>query len=479
MRYLSPHKILESLLLKLYEHVSSLPISNLSKLILVIAIIFLSWIFIIYPFFLCPTRHVPGPYVSKVTMLLHVYHCYHNTSNQYIHNLHEKYGPVVSIAPELVSFNGTEAIPDIYGAHSTLLKQPASASMNNYDKLKTFTNASDEDHRRRRNRYASNYSKSLMTTGEAYDGFRRRICHVLDDIKRAIKEDSPVDIYKLFHYYCIDSISVVASGTSPNLLEGDNWQYSQDLRDMFIGRSYVFCFKFITSLYHLAPCLATKLIPQRVMHAYEAHERVEEHNKNHYLKSRDTKDLEFKSSILAKLQNHPDYRILDLTDMHISREISSHLLFGATRLAAGLTYTFWELSRPRHKNYLRRLIRELQPIETSPDGLPTSYTVIDALPWLECILREGLRLHTPSGHMQVRVVPPGGATLAGYWLPKDTEVGTPLYSVQLNGDIYEDPFSFRPERWLDGGEEDGERIERMRLAWMAFGYGEGSCPGKE
>jgi len=51
--------------------------------------------------------------------------------------------------------------------------------------------------------------------------------------------------------------------------------------------------------------------------------------------------------------------------------------------------------------------------------------------------------------------------------------------VQLNGDIYEDPFSFRPERWLDGGEGDGERRERMGLACMAFGYGEGSCVGKE
>ena len=58
-------------------------------------------------------------------------------------------------------------------------------------------------------------------------------------------------------------------------------------------------------------------------------------------------------------------------------------------------------------------------------------------------------------------------------------MGTPLYSVQLNGDIYEDPFSFRPERWLDGGEGDGERRERMGLACMAFGYGEGSCVGKE
>jgi len=369
MRYLSPHRVLESLLLKLYEHASSLPISDLSKLILAIAIIFLSYIFIVYPFFMCPTRHVPGPYISKVTMLLHAYHYYYNTSNQYIHNLHEKYGPVVRIAPELVSFNDTEAITDMYGVHSTLLKQPASASMNNYDKPKTLPNASNEDRRRRRDRYASTYSKSLMTTGEAYDGFKRRTCHVLDDVKRAIKEDNPVDIYKLFHYYCIDNISVIASGTSPNLLEGDNRQFSQDLRDMFIGLSYVFYFKFITLFHRLAPFLTTKLIPQRVMHAYRAHERVEEHNKNHYLKSRDAKDPDFKSSILAKLQNHPDYGTPDLTDVHISREISSHLLFGAAPLAAGLTYTFWELSRPRHKNYLRRLTRELQPIEISPDGL--------------------------------------------------------------------------------------------------------------
>lgn len=131
-----------------------------------------------------------------------------------------------------------------------------------------------------------------------------------------------------------------------------------------------------------------------------------------------------------------------------------------------------------YKGYLNRLVKEMESIEICPDGLPTSYNAIDELPWFDCCLREGLRLHAPPGHIQARVVPTGGAALAGYWLPEDTEVGTPLYSVLLNTDAYDDPFEFKPERWLEGSTTP-EKMHKMKLGWMTFGHGARICSGKE
>jgi len=82
-------------------------------------------------------------------------------------------------------------------------------------------------------------------------------------------------------------------------------------------------------------------------------------------------------------------------------------------------YTLWELARPEHETHLDRLIEELDPIKYAKIGNPESYAAIDGLLWLECCIREGLRLHTPSGHIQARVVPKGGAMIAGYFIPEE------------------------------------------------------------
>ena len=81
-------------------------------------------------------------------------------------------------------------------------------------------------------------------------------------------------------------------------------------------------------------------------------------------------------------------------------------------------YTFWELARPQHKAHLDWLIEEQKSIKYTNDGRPASYAIIDSLVWLECCIREGLHQYTPSGHIQARVVPQGGAIIAGYMIPE-------------------------------------------------------------
>jgi hypothetical protein len=59
----------------------------------------------------------------------------------------------------------------------------------------------------------------------------------------------------------------------------------------------------------------------------------------------------------------------------------------------------------------------MQSVSFTDDGKPVSYPSIDNAVWLECCIREGLRLHTPSGHIQARVVPKGGSMVNGYKIP--------------------------------------------------------------
>jgi hypothetical protein len=61
-----------------------------------------------------PMRRVPGPWYSLLTPAVLRWSEFRANRTRYIHQLHQKYGPVVRIAPEEVSFTSAEAVKEIY-----------------------------------------------------------------------------------------------------------------------------------------------------------------------------------------------------------------------------------------------------------------------------------------------------------------------------------------------------------------------------
>lgn len=167
-----------------------------------------------------------------------------------------------------------------------------------------------------------------MTQGSGYNGIIRRTGQVVAKIDNGVTDRQSVDIYKVFHYYAVDNASVIASGTTMGLLDGQNIEYSQDLRDMFKGFAYVFYFPTLSMLMRLAPMLFFHLIPDAVLNALQAHRRVQQKNIEHYQRSCSVQQPEFEKAVLVRLQAHKDYGSPDLTEMHVASEISDHLLAG-------------------------------------------------------------------------------------------------------------------------------------------------------
>lgn len=61
-----------------------------------------------------PVAKLPGPQISKFSSLWLKYKEMTAQRTTYIHRLHEKYGPVVRIAPNEVAFTSWAAIKEIY-----------------------------------------------------------------------------------------------------------------------------------------------------------------------------------------------------------------------------------------------------------------------------------------------------------------------------------------------------------------------------
>lgn len=125
-------------------------------------------------------------------------------------------------------------------------------------------------------------------------------------------------------------------------------------------------------------------------------------------------------------------------------------------------------------------------IRASKLDVPPAYKDAKALPYVEAVVREALRVLPGVSMTMERYVPKGGFTLPnGDYLPEGTVVGMNPYITGRNKSIYgEDAEEFNPERWLrdeDGGESEADfqaRLLRMNKADLSFGAGSRVCIGK-
>lgn len=124
------------------------------------------------------------------------------------------------------------------------------------------------------------------------------------------------------------------------------------------------------------------------------------------------------------------------------------------------------------------------------EGGVLKYADLEKLKLLDAIMTEGLRLNPAAPGSLPRVVPKGGARIAGIWVPEDVSDFNPFYARRLaktpqttvsmmnysthhNADIFPRPFKFDPTRWLDT--EGGTAM--MKEAYMPFSRGPRMCIG--
>ncbi|KEY73624.1 hypothetical protein S7711_09562 [Stachybotrys chartarum IBT 7711] len=132
-----------------------------------------------------------------------------------------------------------------------------------------------------------------------------------------------------------------------------------------------------------------------------------------------------------------------------------------------------------NKDIQARLLAELKTVMPGPIDA-ASFHVLEKLPYLTAVIKEGLRVASPAASRTPRLVPKGGTTLPdGRFLPGGTRVGMAIYHVHYNEDIFPEPKRFMPERWLDAdnGGMMPERVPEMQRFMMAFSKGTRACIG--
>ena len=180
-----------------------------------------------------------------------------------------------------------------------------------------------------------------------------------------------------------------------------------------------------------------------------------------------------------KLDGKASQTELQQQRLEVASEMLDQLVAGQETSAIALTYLYYEMSRrPDLQAQLRQELLTLSPPILWPARalleLPSAKSV-DALPLLHAILMETLRLHAPIPGLEPRITPAGGCTLVGHEnLPVNVRVSAMPYALHRNAEVYPEPESWQPERWLKASET--EMKEMLRWFW-AFGSGGRMCIG--
>jgi len=121
----------------------------------------------------------------------------------------------------------------------------------------------------------------------------------------------------------------------------------------------------------------------------------------------------------------------------------------------------------------KKLQNELDEALQGEDDLALSYEVVKNLPYLNAVIKEALRVYSPSGNGLPRIVPEGGMRIHDHFFEQGTILSVPTYTIHRDVEVWgEDASVFRPERWFERDED------AMQKAFNPFSYGPRACVGR-
>jgi cytochrome P450 len=181
------------------------------------------------------------------------------------------------------------------------------------------------------------------------------------------------------------------------------------------------------------------------------------------------------SKFLIAQEKRPEF----MTDLRVLTMSIGISFAGSDTTAISLAAVFYYLLRnPQCMNKVRQEMKEARAdgrIESRPSGI-VNWSEAQTLPYLDACIKEAFRLHPAVGLMLERVVPDGGADIAGHFIPGGTIVGCNAWVIHHKEDIFGTRIDdYVPERWLDCTRDCRKEME---AAMFQFGAGSRTCIGK-
>ncbi|KAM6518593.1 hypothetical protein FSOLCH5_007356 [Fusarium solani] len=454
----------------------------LCSLALVVAVKVLSRV---YQALFSPLKNVPGPTLARFTDLWYLNRVSKGHFERDNINLHRQYGPIVRYGPNRYSFDHPEAAQIIYGvgkadkfAKSSFYRTFTTPDPN---QPSIFAHENIKEHSQLRRLYQSTHAMSALISYEDFvdecaDLFDQRLREMAADPNST--ENKPlVDMGHWFQCYAFDVISMITYSTRLGFL--DQGMDIAGIMASLEGFLAYACRVGIFSWVHPALFTIRNWFAGNsgtgIQYVIQFTERcMKEHQskpKNLDIENEDIQRMDFLSKYVARHRQDP----ATYDAWYVLSGCASNMTAGSDTTGISLSaILFFLMKNPEVTQKLRQEIKEHQ--QRAADPRHFSFKETQDMEYLQAVLKEGLRLHPATGQPLERVVPKGGATIAGQFFPEGTIVGVNTWVEHVNSTIFgPDPDVFRPERWLEG---DKQKLDAMNRHWMPFGMGARTCIGR-
>lgn len=388
-------------------------------------------------------KNVPGPFITRYSKIPLLYQTITLNRTRYIHDLHQKYGPLVRLAPDEVSLNHPPSVGPIYNYEKTHFYNAFEA----YGAKNMFSTPDRAHHSGRRKHLGGEYTKQYMLKPENLTVIYDRVRQMVNNIVPG----EPKDVFFLFNYLAQDVISGFFFGNQ----NGSHLLQGQDTEVFDAWHSRRETFHWWAELPNLTKMLHSTGIANLIP-GWAGATKGEEIINNMTHKWMDNCDQE-KAHLLTKL-NHTG-----LSREEISAEVMDHM--GAGHETTGTTLTFLIDHLSKNPEQQKKLHEELMTVDLN------DFTAVDKLPYFHGVVLETLRLYSSIPASEPRIVPDGGVTLLDTFIPPQTVISAQPYSMHRQEEYFDRCLEFIPERW-------DEPTAKAKTAWMAFGKGTRGCIGQ-
>lgn len=411
-----------------------------------------------------PLRNYPGPKLAAATGLVFFYKLLCGEEVAWEVAMHKKYGEVVRLGPDRLTFISPQAWKDIAGPGAGKRLENTKDWGQFAPNLRGDRSLGSEfvtaTHRARRRVYAPAFSERALKEQEPLiNGYANSLLEILKDHANS-NQDTGVDIAKLLNCTTFDVMADLAFGEPLGLLEQSEytpWVQAvfQNIRNLSIGR---------LALEYKVLGLMVRWCTPRYMkegaqsHYNHTHDRVEK---------RLERGIDIGKPDIWKLaMEKTDYS--ELSRRHMTADAGGFMLAGTettATLLSGLIYLL--LKHPKHMRSLQTEVRALKKEELTLE-------VLSHLSFMTACITEGLRVYSPAPIPFFRAIPKGGNRICGEWIPERTRVAVPHFAAYHSPLNFKDPDAFIPERWFPGTGYENDRKD----VFNPFSVGPRNCIGQ-
>ncbi|KAJ9668219.1 hypothetical protein H2201_001648 [Coniosporium apollinis] len=411
---------------------------------------------------------------------------------EYTHiNLHRKYGDIVRLGPNVLSFADPRAIKIIYGLNKGMTKSdfyPVQQAVSNGQRLQSLFSTTDEDyHAKYRRCVNSAFAMSSLVSYEPLvdsttDFFLERTQQLFADTGRSC------NFNQWLQFFAFDVIGELTWSKRLGFVEKN-----EDVDGIvgFLGRFLSYAgpigqFPLLDLLLEKNPLrlqlqkwgISQTVFPVTAFAQSRSQERAAEMAKiaSDGLTARDpNRGIDLLTKFTQAQHAHPSF----MTSTQVLTSCVSMVFAGSETTAISLSTVFYYLLK--HPRCYAKLMAELDgavrdgTIADRENGA-VSWAESQKLPYLDAVVQESFRIHPAAGLILERVVPKQGIDILGERIPGGTIVGCNAWVLHRRPEIFgEDVDVFRPERWL---EASPEQLREMKATMFQFGAGARTCIGK-